>query len=347
MKQILPVVMNDQFERLAVIDDYISFIWTTRYYSAGDFELCVDVNAKNMSLFVKDYYVVRDDDDNVGIIEDIVIQRDDDGNEMLIVTGRFLASILGRRIIAAQTTVSGKISACISTLINENVISPSVADRTIPNFVLGTYDTSQTMRAQYTGKNLLDTISGICETYGIGFKVTLNASNQFVFTLYEGVDRTYDQSENPWVIFSDKYDNLLSSEYEENYRDVVTAVLVAGEGEGEDRKTAWVTNGDTGLARHEAYKDQRQIQSDDGEISDAEYTELLQESGKESLTQYTTAFTGTVYFDNITYKEDVDVGDMCVIENSRWGIYLNSRLVEVIESVSESGEYSIVPTFGI
>ena len=66
-----------------------------------------------------------------------------------------------------------------------------------------------------------------------------------------------------------------------------------------------------------------------------------------TLTLDTAAFTGTVYFENVKYKEDVNVGDMCVIENSRWGIYMTSRLVEVIESVAESGEYSIVPTFGV
>ena len=68
---------------------------------------------------------------------------------------------------------------------------------------------------------------------------------------------------------------------------------------------------------------------------------------KESLTTITTAFTGTVYFGNLQWKLDVNIGDICVIENKRWGIYINSRLVEVIESMNEAGEYSIVPTFGI
>lgn len=346
MKQILPIVMNDHFQKLAVVEDYTSFIWATRYYKCGDFELCVDVNAQNMSLFKQDYFILREDDDNVGIIEDIVIQRNEDGNEILIVSGRFLGGILGRRIIAAQTTVSGKISACVNKLITDNIIDPEIAARQIENFVLGDYEISTTMKAQYTGKNLLDAVSSICETYGLGFKVTLNEDNEFVFTMYEGTDRTYDQTVNPWVIFSDAYDNLLSSEYEENYQNIATAVLVAGEGEGTERKTAWVTDGAIGLDRHEVYKDQRNIRSDGGEISDAEYTQLLQESGQESLTNYTTAFTGKVYFDNVKYKQDINIGDMCVIENTRWGIYINSRLVEVIESVSETGEYSIVPTFG-
>ena len=339
--------MSNQFERLAVIDDYISFIWTSRYYAVGDFELCLDVNNDNINLIKKDYFVVRDDDENVGIIEEIKIERNDDGQEILIVSGRFLAGILERRIIATQTTVTGKVSACITKLIQDNVTAPAISARKINNFIIGSFTVNTTMEAQYTGKNLLETISNICETYSLGFKITLNSNNQFVFQLYQGVDRTYDQNVNPWVIFSDQYDNLLSSEYEENYRTLSTAALVAGEGEGLDRKTVWVSDGSTGIDRREVYVDQRNVRSNDGDISASEYTKLLQEAGKEALTKYTTAFTGTVYFDNVVYKQDINLGDLCVIENSKWGIYLNSRLVEVIESVSETGEYSIVPTFGV
>ena len=74
---------------------------------------------------------------------------------------------------------------------------------------------------------------------------------------------------------------------------------------------------------------------------------MLEEAGREALKPWTTAFSGTVYFDNVKYKQDVFLGDLCVIENSVWGIYINARLVEVIESVSETGEYSIIPAFGI
>ncbi len=343
----LPIIMNTNFKRLAVVDDYISFIWTSRYYTAGDFELCVDVSETNVKLFVKDYYVMREDDENVGIIEDITIQRTEDGQEMLIAKGRFLSSILGRRIIAKQTVVSGKVSKCMEQLVDDNIISVTRPARIIPNFTINSKNIGDTMKAQFTGQNLLEALSKIGQTYGIGFKVTLNEDNEFVFTVYQGVDRTYDQNTRPWVIFSDTYDNLLSAEYEENYQDVVTAVLVAGEGEGLDRKTIWATDGTSGLLRREIYSDQRNIRSDDGEITEEEYMELLQESGKENLTKYTTAFTGIVYFENISYKKDIKLGDICVIENSRWGLSVNSRLVEVIESVNEAGDYSILPTFGI
>lgn len=466
MKQILPIVMNSQFQKLAVIDEYTSFIWTTRYYACGDFELCVDVDEKTKGLFYTGYYVMREDDENVGVVEKIQIQKTEDDQELLIVSGRFLPSIIGRRIISKQTIVRGKVSDCINTLLTNELINPTISARRIPDFVLGTYDTEKTMRAQYTGANLLEKISEICETYGLGFKVTLNNSNQFVFELFEGTDHSYGQSENPYIIFSDEYDNLLSSQYVEDYSEIATDVLVAGEGEGLDRKTLWVTAGtnlmpnnpkywesgglndgqnvdnstalqtrirlitgipvqpntsyivtktagtaigihqmtaeggtfihdslwvtdetysfttepnctfiricfrtdpsgdispsdigskiiitmtenDTGLNRYEAYKDQRNLQSNDGEITESEYQAQMHESGLESVTKITKAFTGTVYFGNINWKEDVNIGDICVIENKRWGIYTNSRLVEVIESVAETGEYSIVPSFGI
>ena len=466
MKEILPIVMNSQFERLAVIDEYTSLIWTTRFYTCGDFELCVDVDEKTTGLFRKGYYIMREDDENVGVVEKVQIQKNEDDQEILIVTGRFLPSIIGRRIISKQTVVSGAVSDCVNALLTNEIINPTISARQIPNFTLGSYSIAQTMQAQYTGANLLDKISEICQTYGLGFKVILNDQNQFVFSLIEGVDHSYGQSENPYVIFSDEYDNLLSSQYVEDYSDIATDVLVAGEGEGLDRKTLWVTAGtnlipsnpsywesgglndgqnvdnatalqtrirlitgipvqpntsyiitktagyaigihqmtaeggtflhdslwqtgttysfttepnctfiricfrtdpsgdispsvigtdvvitmtenDTGLNRYEVYKDQRNLQTNGGEITEAEYEAQMRESGLESITKITSAFTGTVYFGNIQWKEDVNIGDICVIENKRWGIYTNSRLVEVIESVAETGEYSIVPSFGI
>lgn len=473
MTDILPIVLNSQFERLAVIDEYTSLIWTTRFYTCGDFELCMDIDKKTKDLFKYGYYVMREDDENVGIVEKIQIQKTQDDQELLIVTGRFLPSILSRRIIANQTVVSGAVSDCIANLIAKEVINPTISARQISNFALKPFPFSQTMQAQYTGANLLEKISEICQTYGLGFKVTLTENNQFLFELFTGTDHSYGQSRNPYVIFSDEYDNLLSSQYVEDYREIVTDVLVAGEGEGADRKTLWVSAGknlipnspaywerggigrgqniqdtyttrirlitgvavqpnttyivtmstsetgdsgdaqlciaihqmtaeggeylhdstwqnggtysfttlpnctfirmvarfepqydinaadvgtdivismtenDTGLNRYEVYKDQRNLQSNDGEITEADYQAQMREAGLEAISTTVTAFTGTVYFGNVQWKQDVNIGDICVIENKKWGIYINSRLVEVIESVNEAGEYSIVPSFGI
>lgn len=343
----IPIIMNTNFEKLCVIDDYISFIWATRYTQTGDFELCLDLGSKALNYIKKDYFVLRDDDSNVGIIQRIRIERDDDAHETMIVSGKFLDAIVSRRIIAKQTQLYGRVDACIQTLLEENVIDPINAERKIPNFSFeSSLPDNLFMQQQFTGDNLLEAIDEICEKFHLGHRTILNGSG-FKFQLYAGVDRSYNQNVNPRVIFSDEFDNLLSSEYEENYEKIVTDVLVAGEGEGIERKTVWTDfDPQSGLARFEAYADARNASTNGGEIDDATYYAQLKEDGLEDMVQITRAFSGKVYFGSYVYKKDVNLGDVCVIENKRWGIYINSRLIEVIESVSESGEYSITPTFG-
>lgn len=349
MAVMLPIIADNNFNRLAMIDDYISFIWTYRYYKCGDFELCLSVTSRNIEIIKRNYYVMREDDDNVGIIEKIQIQRDEDMNEVMIITGRFLSGILARRIVADQIQVSGTIPACVQSLLNANAINPTMTVRQIPNLTFNSLIASPpTMQAQYTGKPLMETIENICEAHGLGFKTVLDSSNNFVVTMYEGIDRSVNQTAVPQVIFSDEYDNLLSSEYIEDNTTLITDVLVAGEGEGIDRKKIWAAvNSQSGLSRYELFDDARNASTNDGEISDNVYYQQLTEDGLESISEITKAFSGTVYFDNIVFKQDVYIGDICSIINDRWGIGINSRLIEVIESTSEDGVYSVIPTFGI
>ena len=346
--EILPIVSDQNFIKLGIIDNYKSFIWTSRYYDHGDFEIVTGVSAKNVTMLKVGNYVTREDDDNVGIIESVSVDITEEDEETLIIYGRFATQILGRRIIANQTQVNGRVSDAIYHLINDAIINPSITNRKISNFTLGTYTNSNKINAQYTGKNLYTVISDICLQYGLGLKVTLNDSNEFVFELYEGVDRSYDQSENPYMVFSDTYDNLLNAQYEKNAQNIVTNVLAAGEGEGDARKMIWVSNeaDPSGLARYEYFDDSRNVSSNDGEIPESEYMNQLAEAGKENLTSYETKFAGQVDFNNVKFKEDIFLGDICTIENSKLGKSFNTRIIEIIESIDESGKYSIIPTFG-
>lgn len=347
-KEILPIIVDSNFTKLGTIDDYKSLIWTTRYYEHGDFEICTGVNPLYYSFLAVGNYVLRADDENVGIIEKVEIQITEEDEEILIASGRFLTQILGRRIIATQTQVNGLVSSAMYTLIEEAIINPSISQRQISNFINGDYVGTDTIEAQYTGKNLYEVISGVCLQYGLGFKVNLNDDNQFVFNLYEGVDRSYGQSVNPYVVFSDTYDNLLNAQYQKDAKNIVTNVLAAGEGEGDERKMIWVTNENpSGLNRYEFFDDSRNISSNDGEISDAEYMSQLAEAGKENLTSYETTFASDVDFTNVKFKEEVNIGDIVTIENSKLGAYFNVRIIEVIESIGEDGKYSIIPTFGV
>lgn len=344
---IIPIILDTTFKQIGMIDDYSSLIWTSRYYQCGDFEIVVPIDSSHIDLLQKDFYVIRDDDENAGIIEDIQIERNEDQKEQMIVKGRFLPSILGRRIIATQTQLYGTVSAGVTNLINDAIINPSIPARKIENFTIRAVAFPERLDAQFTGKNLLTVIEDICQASHIGFKTVLR-DNKFYFGLYKGVDRSYGQSKNPWVVFSDEYDNLLSSTYVQTSSSQITDVLVAGEGEGLDRKMLWVSkDNQAGLSRYELFHDQRNLSTNDGNVSDEEYKKQMTEEGLEQITTITQVFDGTVYFNNIKFREDVYLGDIVVIENKKWGIYINSRLIEVIESVDEAGVYQILPTFGV
>ncbi len=120
----------------------------------------------------------------------------------------------------------------------------------------------------------------------IGFKIVLTDENKFAFSLYAGVDRSYEQTENPYVVFSPNFENIINSNYYSSRASFRNVTLVAGEGEGAARRTAIVGSA-SGLGRRELFTDARDISSDteDGTLSDAEYmaqlrTKRFEESGR-------------------------------------------------------------------
>lgn len=347
MKEISLIILNKKYERVGELDDYSSLIWASRYYKCGDFEVVVSIDEYHLNLLQSGFYVMREDDDYVGIIEDPEYLDNEDQSQMMVIKGRFLSSILSRRIIAMQTQLYGTVSAGVLNLINDAIIYPVITERKIPNFMVVPTNFTERLEAQYTGKNLLTTIEDICESNSIGFKTKLK-NGIFQFQLYKGVDRSYGQDVLPHVVFSDEYDNLISSNYKEVTSSKATNVLVAGEGEGMERKVLWVTKDNpSGLERYEVYQDKRNLSSNGGDITEAEYMNQMKQEGLQNITNVLTAFEGNVFFDNLEYRKDVNVGDIVTIENKKWGLYVNTRIIEVIESVNEAGEYEVIPTFGV
>lgn len=258
-------VLNKNLDAIAVIDVYESFIWTDRYYRYGDFELYAPMSNNIFDILQKDFYLQRRGTDRLMIIEDRKSNSDTEEGSHITITGRSLESILDRRVIWGQKTFTGNLQNAIQTMLNESIINPSNVNRKISNFIFkpstDSRITSLTLEAQYTGDNLYDVISKLCEERGLGFKVTLNEIKQFVFELYMGIDRSYMQTVNPYVVFSPNFDNIISSNYVETNSSLKNVALVGGEGEGSARRYTAVGNL-TGLDRREMFVDARDISSD-------------------------------------------------------------------------------------
>lgn len=338
-------ILDSDRQLIAVVDYFISAIWTPRYDDVGDFELQLPPSIEVFKTMKEGNYVTRLDDDMVGVIERVVLVTDEESGNYILVSGRDAKSLLDRRIVWQQTTLSGTIENCLRRLVLENVTNPTDPSRAIPNFgFTGMRGFTWTMSMQVTGDNLLEVITKICKTYGYGFSVKL-MYDTFVFDVYKGVDRSLSQDTTPHVEFSPDFDNVITSEYTKDESLFKNVALIAGEGEGTDRKTA-VTGSASGLNRRELYVDARDISTNDGAIDDETYAALLKERGDEKLSEWvrTTEFSGQIEpSTNYTYKVDYFLGDIVQITNE-YGISATCRITEVIECEDETG-YSITPTF--
>lgn len=349
-------VLDQNFNRTTVLDHYESLIWVDRFWEPGEFEIYLPAGDELFTFLAAGNYLIQKNSEHVMIMEGIKIDTDvEDGNKVTV-TGRSIESILDRRIIAKQTDFNDKnLQEATQQLLNENIISPSIPARKISNFIFeastDTKITSLKLTAQYTGDNLLDVIVDICKSNKIGFKITLNDSNQFVFKLYAGTDRSYEQSTEDYVVFSPKFDNFNNSNYEEDEKPFKNITLVAGEGEGTDRKTLWVGNG-SGLNRKELYTDARDLQKKDEEgqeISDAEYNAKLHQRGLEKLSECekTEKFDGeTDPFESFVYDRDYTMGDIVQLRNE-YGFEAPSRITEFIFSENTQDGLNYYPTFEV
>lgn len=371
------LILDKNWEVVAILDAFQSFIWTDRFLGYGDFEVYVPADMPIGKEFKQDYYLwCREKSDRLMIIETIETKVDVENGNFLTVTGRSLESLLERRIIWGYRQCHGDLQKSIRNLLNQNAISPSNSDRKIPNLVFrettDTRITTLTIETQYFGDNLYEAIYGICEEKKIGFRILPDFTNkQMIFELYAGEDRAYGQTKNPYVIFSPSFDNFLSSNYIESKKALKNATLIGGSGEGSSRTTTEVTgeNYGTGLDRREVFTDDSGA-SDDVDTYDIEHNEDLgeeektaiiaamqqqatanmiaemQQKGKEELakTSITQSFEGEVEARiQFIYKRDFTIGDLVQIQNE-YGQSGKARVSEIVFSEDTTGE-SMTPTF--
>lgn len=335
-----------------LISTYQSCIWNVQYFGQNDFQLVVNASTENVDILKPGAYLVRDCDitsdgyQNIMVIQNYQLDFDAEKGWLLTLTGKGLKNdLLKRRVVWNQTNLTGLAEVGIRQVITDNIISPADSDRAINNFILDQLQGfTETIEIQLLGENIAEWLEEICTTCGYGWDIYIKNS-KYVFKLYKGIDRTYDQNDVTPVVFSPEFDNLLSSSYVYNMDQYKNAALVGGEGEGASQRTASIGTA-TGLDRYEAYIDGGSVSSNGEIITLAQYTKMLEEYGQTELDQtaYTESFSGEVDPNGIyAINQDYFLGDVVQIENEK-GIKATPRIIEIIYAEDASGS-SVVPTF--
>lgn len=255
-------LLDEELNKKHIIDTYSSVIWTPRYNTIGDCELVVQASQDNFKKIKECRYISRDDDEMVCEIKKIEIQTDEENGNQIIITGKDIKDILNKRIVMNQTNFNGLVEDYIRMLITDAFINPKDSNRKISNFVLADKQGfTETIREQVTYDYIGDKIQELCQQFGWGYKVTVKNGN-FVFALYKGKDKS------KYITFSQNYDNISTTDYQEDNSNIKNVALIAGEGEGVDRKTTTIGSGE-GINRNELYVDARDVSST------IDYDELL------------------------------------------------------------------------
>lgn len=253
-------ILNQNLLVAGLVEEYKSLIWNNRYWNDGDFELALPASTDNIAMCQKGFYIIRTDDDMVGVIEKIEIDTDYDGENLLIVSGKDITSMfdrrvfLGARLSSPSTTIENYLlnqvrGCCINPTGWSEADAPTIenlseyrkmkignATRLLIEVAVSNLPKKSAANKYFP--NLGETIKELCQGAGYGYKMQLLSTGVFRFKLYNGFDRSNT------VFFTPEYDNLSSSKYIADSTKYKNVVYVQGNGavEGSSRIAIYDTS---------------------------------------------------------------------------------------------------------
>lgn len=327
---------DKELNLLGIVDYFISLRWRRKYFEAGEFEIVLPVNDYMMQFIDTDVIVMRNNYTEAGIIE--TIEFSDNGtNEEVTISGRFLSSLLSRRIVKSKINFSGNTIEGMNTIVN--AMTPLTTQWETETVTMS----SPHIDFQVTYKNVYDYLKKLSEYSNIGIRVVPNVDSKvYMFEVWKGIDRTSEQNENEEYSFSDDNYNIEQGKLVMSEKTKASYVLVGGEGEDSSRVLVTVDDGATGFDRYEIFSDQKGIRKEN--LSDSAYKEKLKTVGEGLLSDgaFQLEVTALVQQD---YKVKWNLGDIVNIKKEKWGVYTTYRIIEVEETI-EDGKKTIYPTFG-
>lgn len=360
-------IRNTDTDLIGIIDTAQSIIWHSVYFGVGDFEIYTKATPEAVAMLKKGHYVTRPDDIETGIIERINIVNDKQNGRMIIAAGRFVKSILDRRLIYnlsgnsnAATVLRGNVENAVRVVVANNAIAcPFDSKRNFARLKLGALsglpavivdENGSAAQKQASYGNLLEYTDGVLAEYGLASMCLLDViSKQFQFVVYGGIDRSNDNAGgNIPVVFSQEFDNLTGSEYALDTTPEKNTALIGGEGEGLARFYSLVAGNEADLQRREVFVDASSINKtykdendEEKTYTDTEYKAILNTQGKQTLATLNVleTFAGTIDIlnGNYIYNRDFSLGDIVSVQDDILQMYVNVRITEITEVQDENG----------
>lgn len=340
-------IIDSSFNLLGEIDDYESLQFTRRFYGVGEFELHININKNNTDVLQEDNLIILGTDTKkVGVIRHREIKVEEQGlaSEELLIRGYTLKGVVNRRITIpvvgeGYDKIKDNAETVIKHYVDVNCVNPVDIKRKIPQLDISSdLKKGPIIQWQSRYKQVDTELEDISIYSELGWDIYLDFSNmKWVFDVIEGRNVTASQDILPPVIFSVDFDNIKGQSFVDSAISYKNAGYVGGQGEEEDRAVIQVGEYE-GLERIETFIDARDVE-DIAELPTRGEQKLAELNKVQSFESQ------IIDFGSFIYGQDWDLGDIVTVQNRKWGVTLDSRIVEVKEIYEVRG-FQLEAIFG-
>jgi hypothetical protein len=361
-----PYTLNRGFLKQHVIDDFLSLIWTERYYGDSEVELVVPPTDEMIEQLPVGTFLSLNESAEVMILESVNIEKD-----KLKATGISLLKWLDNRFIRVSAAhedrywyISGGTagwtlwaivyymccqgSPYLDGSVSIGVVNPQ--QLVIPGLGLKDYDKS--------GPNIMvgvpygpvyTAMREIATTYEVGMQITLESVSDTSYSLgfrsYKGLDRTSGQTENEVVRFSPIMDSFTNIKELQSIAALKTLVYAFAPQNPDGLATtpgvsALTGPQYTGFDLRALLVFSEDISTDMVGGSAANLLNILNSRAYDAITnnRFVKAIDGEIVPENqFQYGVDYNLGDVIEVQGNS-GIVQTSRVTEYIRSQDENGE---------
>ena len=258
------LALNAGFEPVAYLP-YFNLQWTREYYQVGQFSVQIAAADYDPTMT----YLYTPDRPETGIIQKVELTETIKGRFVQL-SGFFLEAILNDKVVYPTYYASGTIPAAVVTMLRQykdDIPLLTVADTP----AMQADDASW----QETGGQLADVAYTKLQTVQMSLRCRYNyQANTITAEVWQGLDRTQEQTANPFVTFSDGFGNLAQVDASVDRSNYKNYAIVAGQDQAENRKVAYADLSGGGYKRI-LYVDARSERWDSEKQTEAEYLASL------------------------------------------------------------------------
>lgn len=316
------LALDGAFQPIAYLP-YFNLQWTREYYKIGQFSVQVAAASYDPAMA----YLYNADRPETAIIQKVELTETVKGRFVQL-SGYFLEAILNDKVVYPTYYASGSIPATVVAMLRQykdDIPLLTVADAPA--------EQADETSWQETGGQLADVAYTKLQTVQHSLRCRYDyASNKITAEVWQGLDRTQEQAENPFVTFSDGFGNLTEVDASSDRSNYKNYAIVAGQDQEENRKLAYADLSGGGY-KHVLFVDASGERWDPEKQTEAEYLAGLQQKGLDELLNYQIIQNVDIQAaaSGFAYLQDWDLGDKVDVIVEDIGLAMQARIVTVRE----------------